>query len=297
MSNPVTLLVASDIAQARLIGQAIEGRALPDPVHVLSGEEAVLWVGAHRCDVCVLDYHLLGIDGLETLVRIHRQQPNLPVVMLLGAEAEEMVVAAFHAGAVDYVPKTPGFPDVVAQRVQQVMRPSPAPPLVSPVAQVAGVEQLLCPTYQNRLRVIGRQLDRYEYRSVNLLEVGGGILVRALKPGSRTPKTLEFPDHDFAPLITAAIGARGEGERRRSKTALLPTGYEDFLRALGRWLDGRLAEAITVSELDSFVAVGGVAKVDGPAQMAVAPFQTLLRADDIAALLDRAFRRRGTAES
>ena len=117
-------------------------------------------------------------------------------------------------------------------------------------------ERLTSLTYENRLRVVGRQLDLYAYRAVNLFEVGGGFLVRALLPGSRVPDALEFPDRDFLPQVEAAIAARGEGERLRSTSPLLPTGYEDFLRALGHRFDQRVAEAITVSELDKFIAVG-----------------------------------------
>ena len=151
---------------------------------------------------------------------------------------------------------------------------------------------LLLPTYQNRLRAIGRQLDLAGYGAVNLLEVGGGFLVRALASGSRTPEALEFPDRDFPLVAAGAIAARGEDERGRSTSPLLPTGYEDFLRALGRWLDEQQAEAITVTDLDSFVAVGGVARAEGRGHTAVEPLRALLYPDDITALLDEAFRRR-----
>ncbi len=153
----------------------------------------------------------------------------------------------------------------------------------------AGLLQL---TYQNRLRVIGRQLDLYGYRTVTILEVAGGFLVRGAASGSRTPEALEFLDQDFPQLLRNAFNARGEGEHRRSTSTLLPTGYEDFLRALGHRLDTQYAEAVTVTELDSFVAVGGVVRVDATGQTGFGPLQWLLRTDDIAYLLDEAFRRR-----
>ncbi len=291
--TPVILLVGDDSGQARLIAQTLGQLGLPHPVHVRSGEEAILWVGAHGCDVCLLNYQLPGIDGLETLVRIHQRKPHLPVIMLSSIRSEQVAVAAFHAGVVDYVPKQRGFEDAVARLVQQVVQSIPAPQLVRPHVTSADIpDGLVRPTYQNRLRVIGRQLDLYGYRSANLLEVGGGFLVRALPPGSRTPEALEFPDRDFPQLVAGAIAARGEGGRRRSTSALLPTGYEDFLRALGCQLDGQLAEAVTVTDLDTFVAVGGVGKAQGPAQPVVMPIRSLLRPDDLAYLLDEAFRRR-----
>lgn len=141
--------------------------------------------------------------------------------------------------------------------------------------------------------MIGRHLDLYRYRSANILEIVGGVLVRGLPEGSRSPEALEFLDRDFPQLVATAIAARGEGERReRAKATRMPTGYENFLRALGHWLDQHLAEAVTISELGDFVAVGGVAKVDATGQTTVGPLQWLLREDDTTYMLDEAYRRR-----
>ena len=297
MSGPVILLVEPDSQEARRIAEALGRCALPQPVHAPSGEAAVAWVRANPCDVCVLAYQLPGIDGLETLTRLHQRRPGLPVVLVSGANAEQVAVAAFRAGAVDYLAKHPGYPDAVARVVQQVVRGVPAAQLAFPAVAPGGLpEALLQPSYQHRLRVIGRQLDLHGYRAANLLEVGGGFVVRALAPGSRTPEALEFPDRDFPLLVAGAIAARGEGERGRSSSPLLPTGYEDFLRALGHRLDAQAAEAITVTDLDSFVAVGGVARAEGWGHTTVEPLRALLYAEDITQLLDEAFRRRATPE-
>lgn len=297
MSGPVILLVEDDNALARRITNAIETRVLGSrPVHVTSGEEAVLWVGAHDCAVCLLDYDLPGIDGLETLARIHQRKPGLPVIMLSGAASEQVAVAAFRARVADFVPKQPGFEQHAAQLVQQLVAAVPIAASAPASLDDAGMPPALAqPTYQNRLRVIGRQLDLYGYRAVTILEVAGGFLVRGVPGGSRAAEALEFLDQDFLQLMQSTYHARGEGERGRTTSTLLPTGYEDFLRALGYRLDTQFAEAVTVTELDSFVAVGGVAKVDASGQTGLAPLQWLLRNDDIAFMLDEAFRRRAPA--
>jgi hypothetical protein len=152
-------------------------------------------------------------------------------------------------------------------------------------------ERLFFPTYQNRLRVIGRQLDLAGCRGLSLLEIAGGFLVRTTAPSTRAPATWEFPYGDFAGLIAAAIAARGEPRRQRVHP-LLPTDYEDALRALGHRLDEAFAEAVTVTELEGFVAVGGVGLVEDDARPTIAPFQWLLRRADLEALLDEAYRRR-----
>lgn len=297
MSAPVILVVTGDPALAGALAQALARHGLPRPIHVTSGEEAVLWVGGHACDCGVLGYDLPGIDGLETLRRLRQRKPDLPAILVSGARSEAAAIAAFHARVVDYVPAGPGCAATVAQRVAEVLRHGAAADPAPATVDAAIPTGLFRPTYGNRLRVIGRQLDLYGYRALNLSEVGGGFLARALPPAGRTPEALEFADRDFPQSVAAALAARGEGEHRRAVGPLLPTGYEDVLRALGHALDARQAEAITITELDAFVVVAGVGQADGEGAHALAPFQQLLRQDDITTLLDAAFRRRVKATS
>ena len=253
----------------------------------------MLWIKANSCDACLLSYQLPGIDGLETFARIRQRVSSLPVVMLSGTESEQVAVAAFRSGVADYVPRQPGYQDVAAQKIQQIIsQSSGGRPVTSAEAGVDASDVLLRPTYQNKLRAIGRQLDLYNHQSINLMEVGGGILVRASSAGSRSPEALEFVDADFPHLLRGAIAARGEGERPRSQTKLLPTGYEDFLRALGNRLDKLMAAAVTITELDEFFAVGGVGSIDRHGQPGIGPIQMLLYADDITFMLDEAYRMR-----
>jgi CheY-like chemotaxis protein len=264
------------------------------PIHVPTGESAILWLSQHTCDACVIDYQLAGIDGVETLIRMRQRLPSLPVVIVSGARSEQAAIAAFHAGAIDYVPKAPGVYPAVAAMLQRVLgaqvAPASAPP--TPLGDDAIPAALVRPTYQNRLRAIGRQLDLYGYRSVNILEVGGGFIARAALPGSRTHQALEFPDEHLPHLISSTISARGERDHQRARSHLLPTGYEDFLRAVGFRLDDHGAEVVTVTELTTFVAVGGMALEDGRQHGVLAPLEWVLGAEEIEAILDEAYRRR-----
>src|SRR5581483_2951141 len=113
------LLITRDKRQARQVATALERRVLPSPIHAPDGESAVAWIESHGCDVCVLDYDLPGIDGLETAVRLHQRAPNLPIIMVSNARSEKVAVAAFRAGVVDYIPKADFRPDIIGERVQQ----------------------------------------------------------------------------------------------------------------------------------------------------------------------------------
>lgn len=69
------------------------------------GETALeLWY-QHEPDVTLLDVSLGGIDGIDTLRRLLRDEPAARVLMLTSSEASEDVRHAMKAGACGYVTK------------------------------------------------------------------------------------------------------------------------------------------------------------------------------------------------
>jgi DNA-binding NtrC family response regulator len=56
-------------------------------------------------DLVLLDYRLPDADGLALLETIHRQWPDVPVIMMTGYANVETAVQAMHLGAYDYVSK------------------------------------------------------------------------------------------------------------------------------------------------------------------------------------------------
>lgn len=154
-------------------------------------------------------------------------------------------------------------------------------------------QALLRPTYQNRLRVIGHHLDRGRYRDVAILEIDGGFIARGTSPDHRRPQALEFPDSRFPDLMQMALHDRGRGQHYNTSATLLPTGYEDFFRALGYLLDNQSAIGITVIELDAHLLVAGQQPSDSIAgHKSLRNFERYLSANDIQKLLDDAFNRR-----
>jgi hypothetical protein len=154
-------------------------------------------------------------------------------------------------------------------------------------------QTLLRPTYQNRLRVIGNHLDKGGFRDIVLIEIDGGFIVRASSHDQRRPQTLEFPDTQFTNLMNEALQVRGHGQTYHNHANLLPTGYEDFFRALGYLLDNQSATSITVLELNTHVLVTG--KQPARNTVSQAPmqiFERYLTTDDMRKLLDDAFQRR-----
>lgn len=62
-------------------------------------------------DAALLDLHLPDGNGLELLVEIREKSLLLPVIVLTGMGDEAVAVAAFKAGADDYLVKRPGYLD------------------------------------------------------------------------------------------------------------------------------------------------------------------------------------------
>lgn len=295
--RPVVLTVINDQNYRRQMSQAMDSLMIHGAVHLQRGADAVVWVAANDCALCVLDYDLPDMDGIQALVQMRQRKPRLPVIFTSGANDERVAVAAFRQGIVDYMTRSePDSARLLAERISGFLESSAKPDAPDYLRRAVSVPAALrSPTYQNRLRVIGRQLDRYRYKSINLVEVAGGFLIRAQQRGIREPEALEFPNTDFPHLVSNAFEARTEDPWERATTDLLPTGYEDFLRTLGFELDERSAEAISIAEFDDIIVIGGVGKSDNYAASQITPFHLILRREDIEYRLNEAFRKRRAA--
>lgn len=81
-----------------------------------SGEEALgtLAQNGPNIDLALLDIRMPGMDGLETLGKITEHHPSIPVIMLTGEDAIDLVVRAMKSGAANYIPKSSGGSELLA---------------------------------------------------------------------------------------------------------------------------------------------------------------------------------------
>lgn len=149
---------------------------------------------------------------------------------------------------------------------------------------------LLIPSYQNRLRTIGRHLDLSGHRSITIVEVEGGFIARAVWRRDRDIDLFQFPDDEFPERMILATESRGEGERGEIPSPLAPTGWEDALRAVGRWLDEHHATMIVIAESPSVLIVSGETH---PSEGSSELIELLLDPQAMTDLLDQSFRLRG----
>ncbi|QRN94262.1 response regulator [Archangium violaceum] len=101
-----TVLVVDDEAVVRDVCARLLARE-PDLVVSLAqdAEEALELLRAQRFDVLITDKNLPGLGGVELIAEARALQPALEAVMITGYSSSESVIAAFAAGASDYILK------------------------------------------------------------------------------------------------------------------------------------------------------------------------------------------------
>lgn len=89
--------------------------------HASSLSEAISCVSRTDYEVCLFDYRLGEVDGLDVLRRIRAEGVAAPVIFLTGQGDEEIAVEAMKAGAVDYLPKAKLSSELLCQSVRYAM--------------------------------------------------------------------------------------------------------------------------------------------------------------------------------
>ncbi|QRK07955.1 response regulator [Archangium violaceum] len=101
-----TVLVVDDEPVVRDVCARLLARE-PDLVVSLAedAEEALVLLRSQRFDVLITDKNLPGLGGVELIAEARALQPALEAVMITGYSSSESVIAAFAAGASDYILK------------------------------------------------------------------------------------------------------------------------------------------------------------------------------------------------
>lgn len=119
--TPARILVVDDEAVlAELLGAALRHQGW-DTRTASNGWEALDGAEEFDPDVVVLDIQMPGLDGMETLSRLRKKNPHLPVLFLTARDAVADRVAGLRAGADDYVTK-PFDLDEVTARIDALLR-------------------------------------------------------------------------------------------------------------------------------------------------------------------------------
>jgi two-component system OmpR family response regulator len=129
------LVVEDELRMAGLIRRGLQKEGLAADV-APSGEEALVFAGAHAYDAIVLDVLLPGLNGFETCRRLREAGIWTPVLMLTARDSVEDRVAGLDTGADDYLVKPFAFAELLARLRALVRRGETERPIVLEVGDL-----------------------------------------------------------------------------------------------------------------------------------------------------------------
>lgn len=107
LSASIRLLIVDDHEVVRAGFSSVLRRQVGLSVvdSVQSGEEALAFLARCPVDVVLLDLHMEGISGIDTLIALQRLNPPPNVIVLSSFEPDEEICRAVEAGAKGYLRK------------------------------------------------------------------------------------------------------------------------------------------------------------------------------------------------
>ncbi|MGF1457022.1 MAG: phosphate regulon transcriptional regulator PhoB [Alphaproteobacteria bacterium] len=120
--KPLVLVVEDEDALSTLLTYNLEREGYR-VVYARDGDEALLIIDEQRPDLCLLDWMLPKVSGIELCRRLRsRPQPrNLPIILLTARGEETDRIRGLDMGADDYITKPFSMPELLA-RVRAVIR-------------------------------------------------------------------------------------------------------------------------------------------------------------------------------
>lgn len=119
------ILIVDDHAPVRALARVYAEQAgAREVVEAPDGFEALRLSRAERYDLAIVDYHMPGLDGLETTRALLAHDPALAVVAWTSVIDCEIEQAFLDAGALCHVPKTDT--DALSRIIRERLTPSTA---------------------------------------------------------------------------------------------------------------------------------------------------------------------------
>ncbi|MBR1404100.1 MAG: response regulator [Treponema sp.] len=116
--NEWILVVDDDVTNLRIANQILSSEKMRVSA-AKSGEQALEFLNENTPDLILLDVHMTGINGFETLAHIkaNKKTQEIPVILLTADDDKETETKALRVGATDFI-KKPFVPDVLLLRVK-----------------------------------------------------------------------------------------------------------------------------------------------------------------------------------
>ena len=120
MSNWI-LIVDDDTANLRMASRILSAEKARVSC-LKSGEDALKFLQENRPDLILLDIHMPGMDGFETIAAIKGQKAtaDIPVIFLTADDDSSAETKGLQMGAMDFI-KKPFVPEVLLLRVRHII--------------------------------------------------------------------------------------------------------------------------------------------------------------------------------
>lgn len=115
------LVVDDDVSNLKMASRILSSENIRVSC-MKSGEDAILFLQNNRPDLILLDVHMLGMDGFETIAAIHEDErlADIPVIFLTADDDSGTETKGLKAGAMDFI-KKPFVPEVLLLRVRHTI--------------------------------------------------------------------------------------------------------------------------------------------------------------------------------
>ena len=115
------LVVDDDVSNLKMASRILSSENLRVSC-MKSGEDAILFLQDNRPDLILLDIHMLGMDGFETIaaIRANQRTADIPVIFLTADDDSSTETRGLKAGAMDFI-KKPFVPEVLLLRVRHTI--------------------------------------------------------------------------------------------------------------------------------------------------------------------------------
>lgn len=115
------LVVDDDTANLRMASHILNAEQMRVSC-LKSGEDALAFLRDNRPDLILLDVHMPGMDGFETLacIRSNKETADIPVIFLTADDDGNTETRGLEAGAKDFI-KKPFVPEVLLLRVRHTI--------------------------------------------------------------------------------------------------------------------------------------------------------------------------------